>query len=264
MLSDDKRVLITGASAGLGLELATLYAESGRNLVVTARRKDRLLKLKYDLEERFGTKVLAVEADLEDPAGCQKIIQSTRQNHILIDVLVNNAAIGVYGEFLGMEFSKIERMYRINVLSALCLTQWVLADMKLNRNGQVVNIASLGAFFPGPLMSVYFSAKADMLSFSAALNYEMRKTGIKITTVCPGPFKSEFQQSAFGHDRRKDTEAHLPSAKTVAQQIFGPVLRQKPVVIAGWKNKLIYVISRCVPLSILLKTVYAQQRRLRY
>lgn len=256
-------VLITGASSGLGAELSRLFAGQGHDLILVSRRRERLERLKEEILKTSSCKVLVVEADLSRPEAASYIYQTVQRHGRTVDILINNAGFGVYGEFLHSDFSKILEMYQVNVLAALHLIRLFLPGMVARNRGQLVNIASMGAFFPGPLMAAYFAAKADILSLTRALAFELRGSAIVFTTVCPGPFKSGFQESAFGKARNTSHEHRLASSKQTAEKVFCAILERKRTVMPGLSNKIIYWFCHILPSSVVLHCVYRAQLRLK-
>lgn len=258
-----KTVLITGASSGLGRELARLFAQHDDNLILVARNKENLDRLKDEISSVSLSRVWVLEADLSRPDTPNEIYEYVRAESLVVDVLVNNAGFGVYGEFLESDFTKIAQMYQVNVLSAIHLTRLFLPTMLEGRQGHLVNISSLGAFFPGPLMSNYFAAKADLLSFTKALSFEIKGSAVKITAVCPGPFKSGFQEKTFSENRNLREEYRLPSPQKIAREVFDGILQKRPLVIPGLTNRFIYWLSRFFPEQLVLQCVFQSHMRIR-
>ena len=257
-------VLITGASSGLGRELVRLFAQQDDNLILVARNREKLHRLKEEISSVSLSRVWVIEADLSRPETPNEIYEYVRAKNLMVDVLVNNAGFGVYGEFLDSDFTKIAQMYQVNVLSAIHLTRLFLPSMLDGRKGHLVNVSSLGAFFPGPLMANYFAAKADLLSFTKALSFEIKGSPVKITAVCPGPFKSGFQQTTFSHKRNLKEECRLPSPQKIAREVFHGILQKRPLVIPGITNRVIYWLSRFFPEQFVLQCVFQSHRRIRH
>ncbi len=181
----NRTALITGASNGIGYELAKVHAEKGDNLVLVARRKDRLDELKKELEEIYKISVFTLEKDLSLPGSALEVFNELKSKDLSIDYLVNNAGFGDFGLFAESDWNKQERMINLNIMSLAHLTRLFLPDMIRNGKGKILNLASTAAFQPGPTMSVYFATKAFVLSFSQALNEELREYGITVTALCP-------------------------------------------------------------------------------
>lgn len=255
-------VLITGVSSGLGRELAKLYAREDHDLVLVARRRDQLERLKCEIESVSLSRVIVVAADLSQPKVPEEIYAHVQSLGLQVDVLVNNAGFGVYGEFLTTDFDKISAMYQVNLFAPMRLMKLFLPAM-IDRNfGHVINVASIGSFFPGPWMAAYFGAKADLYSFVQALDREIKGSSVLLTMVCPGPFLSGFQQTAFGQDRNRAKEHRLPSAQETVRDIFVGIAAKQKLIIPGYKNQWIYWLSRVLPKAWVIELVHRAQRQL--
>lgn len=187
-----KTVLITGASSGFGAQFAKLFAKDGYNLVLTARSTDRLNAIKHSLEGEYGVDVTVITKDLSCPHAADEIFAFTQHSGIDIDVLVNNAGFGILGQFAASDLSKQQEMINLNVLSLTKLTHLYLPHMLQQKYGRILNVASIAAFAPGPLMATYYASKAYVLSFSDALATELKGTGVTVTALCPGPVNTGF------------------------------------------------------------------------
>lgn len=233
-----KTALITGASFGIGLELARIFAREGYDLVLVARSADKLRQLASELEKAHGTRSLILAVDLTDPGAPGYILDQTSRANILINVLVNNAGFGQYGLFVESDLEECLRQIQLNVTTLTHLTRLYLPGMIGRQEGRILNVASTAAFQPGPLMAVYFATKAYVLHFSEALANELAGTGVTVTCLCPGATRTEF------HKRAKATEVKLlkmgsMDAATVAEDGYRALMAGKPVVISGFKNWLL-------------------------
>jgi short-subunit dehydrogenase len=188
--------LITGASAGIGYELAKLFAHDRYNLVLVARNRDTLEQFATELQTQFGISARAVALDLTAQSAPQLLFDQLQRDGVLVDILVNNAGYGVYGEFAQMPEQEILGQIQLNITALTLLTKLFLAPMFERRSGKIMNLASTAAFQPGPLMAVYYASKAYVLSFSEALANELRGSGVTITCFCPGPTDTNFQKRA--------------------------------------------------------------------
>jgi len=186
--------LITGASSGIGLELARQAAADGRNLILVARNAGALETLADEL--RRGVTVHTVAEDLCHPGAAQRVFDRTRSLGAEVDCLINDAGFGDYGAFAASDLGRQERMIGVNITALTALTRLFLPPMLERGRGQVLNLASVTGFLPGPLMSVYFATKHYVLAFSEALIEELRGTGVTITALCPPPVKTAFSGSA--------------------------------------------------------------------
>ena len=185
--------LITGASSGIGLELAKLFARDGYELVLVARRVERLEELGRELTQRHGVRCHTISVDLAQPDAAAEIVRRLEGAGPAVDVLVNNAGFGVLGPLATTEPETAGRMIRVNIEALTQLTRALLPGMLARRRGRILNVASTAGFAPGPLMAVYYATKAYVISFSEALAEELRGTGVTVTVLCPGPTRTEFQ-----------------------------------------------------------------------
>jgi short-subunit dehydrogenase len=230
-----KTALITGASFGIGMEFARIFAREGYNLVLVARTADRLRQLASELEKNRSTRSLILAVDLTEPGAAAYVLDQTTRADIQVDVLVNNAGFGQYGPFADSDLEECLRQIQLNVTTLTHLTRLYLPAMIERQTGRILNVASTAAFQPGPLMAVYFATKAYVLHFSEALANELRGSGITVTCLCPGATATEF------HKRAKATGMNLlrfgaMDARTVAEDGYRAMLAGKPVVISGFKN----------------------------
>ena len=188
--------LITGASSGIGKELARIHAAKGGDLVLVARRIAELEALKTELITQFGVKVEVIAADLSDLSSAEKIFNKTEKRGISIEFLMNNAGFGGHGLFHERETENDLAMINVNVTSLMLLTKFYLPGMVERRKGRILNVSSTASFLPGPLQAVYYASKAFVTSFSQALAEELRNSGITVTALCPGPVDTEFFDAA--------------------------------------------------------------------
>jgi uncharacterized protein len=251
MPAPTKTALITGASFGIGLELARIFAREGYNLVLVARSADKLRQLASELEKSHGTRSLILAVDLTEPGAPAYVLDQTTRADIQVDVLVNNAGFGQYGLFAEDDLEECLRQIQLNVTTLTHLTRLYLpamierakVDTTTERKsggilGGILNVASTAAFQPGPLMAVYFATKAYFLHFSEALANELDGSGVTVTALCPGATATEF------HKRANATGMNLlkfgaMDARTVAEDGYRALMAGKPVVISGFKNWLL-------------------------
>lgn len=228
--------LITGASAGIGRELALVFASHGFDLVVIARRRARLVSLKRQVEAAHGGRVRVVEADLCDPEAAGRLQKSLARTPL--DVLVNNAGTLETGTFTGMDSARIGQMLQLNIGTLVSLTHAFLPGMLRRNHGRIVNLASIAAFAPVPWMSVYAATKAFVLSFSEALDEELRGTGVSVTAVCPGLTNSEMADTAL--ERAPDLAPWRPwlfaEPSTVAEAAYEGCMKREALVVPGAAN----------------------------
>ena len=205
--------LITGASSGIGRELARIHAQSGGDLVIVARRIELLNELKLELTKEFGIEIEVLQQDLTQKNAAQTIFNFTQEKNIKIAYLINNAGFGGHGLFIDRPIEKDIEMIQLNVLALVEITHLYLQEMRKNNFGKILNLASTAGFFPGPLQATYFATKAFVISFTRGLAQELKSTNITITALCPGPVKTEFSQVA-GMENTKLFEHGVTAYKT--------------------------------------------------
>jgi short-subunit dehydrogenase len=243
--------LITGASSGIGAALARRFAADGAELLLVARRQDRLEALVEDLRAvRPGTIVRIHIADLCDPAACDGVIAAAGAE---LDVLINNAGIGEYGVFAAQDVTALERMMLLNIHALVRLTRGLLPRMLARQSGWILNIASLAGFQPTPYMAVYGATKSFVLDFSMALWQEVRKRGVCVTCVCPGSVATEFFDHGGYDARREDFLNQAANPTWVAEQAYAALKRRKPVFIPGVPNRLAALLQRFAPLKLVTR-----------
>jgi short-subunit dehydrogenase len=230
--------VITGASAGIGRELALEFASRGFDLLVVARRRARLASLKRGLESTHGVKVRVVQADLYDPTAARRLQDLLARTRI--DVLVNNAGTMEAGAFADMEPARIAQMLHLNVVALVDLARACLPGMIRRGGGRIVNLASIAAFAPLPSLAVYAATKSFVLSFSEALLEELRGTGVTVTAVCPGLTRSEMTDAALerAHHLAPYRRYLFAEAGEVAREACAGALRGEALVVPGTTNVL--------------------------
>lgn len=252
-----KTALITGASGGIGYELAKVFAREGHNVVLTARTKDSLDKLARELQGSHSVRAISLPADLSDPRAADQIHAALGGERVGINFLVNNAGFGTQGLFSEADLTSQLRMMQVNMTALVHMTRLFLPDMVKRGEGRVLNVASTAAFVPGPLMAVYYATKAFVLSFSQAVADEVRSSGVTVTALCPGPTKTGFQGSA-GMEKTRLFSRGVMDASVVAEAGYRGMMTGKSVVVPGLRNSALRIASRLVPTSMAI----GQARRL--
>ena len=241
--------LITGASAGLGQEFARLFAGDGHNVVLVARRRDRLEQLAGALEQEHGVSTRAIAADLAERDAPTQIVSELSGAGIDIEYLVNNAGFGTNGAFVELDLPRELAEIQVNVTALVHLTRLLLPSMVSRGSGRILNIGSTAGFQPGPFMAVYYATKAFVNHFTEALSYELKGTGVSATVSCPGATATEFAQVA-GNDGSRLFRMGAATAGEVAAEAYRAMHAQKPVVVHGLKNKLGVQSLRVSPRSV--------------
>jgi len=252
-------VLITGASSGIGWEFAKIFAAQGYDLILTARREDRLKELKEQCENEYHARVEVITCDLSRPGAAQLIFDHTQSKNLQVDVLVNNAGFGLFGAFIDANLQRMTEMVQVNVTALMELTHLFLNDMIKRNQGSILNVASMAAFVPGPYHSIYFASKAFVLSFSEALADELKGSKVTVTVLCPGPFKSEFQAVAYNEDSSITMKRRIPTSVEKARFGYEAMLRGKLISIYGLFNTLVPWALRILPRSLVVRLVRAKQ-----
>ena len=246
-MSNAQTVLVTGASGGLGLELARCYAKDGAHVILIARSEKKLRNIANEFEENYGVKTTVLPADLTTADSVADVVASLAERNLSVDVLVNNAGFGDFGEFADCELSKQQAMIDLNVKAVVALTHAVLPAMRKKKRGTILNVASIAAFQSGPYMAIYYATKAFVLSFSEALAKELKHSGITVTTLCPGPIKTGFEDAADLENSKLFRSLPVSSAEDVARYGYRMAKKGKTIAIHGALNKLLIFSVRFAP-----------------
>ena len=239
-MADDRRwTLVTGASSGIGVELARVFAERGHSLLLTARRKDRLEALAAELAGKHGIAVETLVFDLEDPAAPQALFEAVEGRGIALHTLVNNAGFGLRGRFATLPLDRQGAMLELNVTAPTKLSRLFLPGLIERGLGGILNVASTAAFQAGPYMAVYYATKAYVLSLSEALHEEAKPHGVTVTALCPGPVPTEFSaRASLEMTRIVKMRAMTLEAPEVARAGVEGYEAGKAIVIPGLANKI--------------------------
>jgi hypothetical protein len=256
-----KTVLITGASGGIGYELAKLFAQNRDNLVLVARSENKLNEIKINFEQNYQVIVKVLGKDLSQPNVAVQIFNELERERIQIDILINNAGFGNFGEFVDSSWEKESDMMQVNMIALTQMTKLFLKGMVERRRGKIVNVASTAAFQPGPLMAVYYATKAYVLSFSEAIANELEGTGVTVTALCPGATESCFQQASAMEESRLVKGRKLPTAEAVAKYAYKAMEKGQIVAIHGLFNWIAANIIRFLPRKVVTDVVRTMQER---
>jgi short-subunit dehydrogenase len=247
-------VLVTGASSGIGRELAKTFAADGSRLVLLARKRHALQDLAEELRKTYKAQSEVFTADLAEPAAPQRIFEHLQANGTRVDVLINNAGFGAQGRFVELPLQRQLEMIQVNVASLTHLTALLLPGMIERRRGGILNVASTAAFQPGPGMAVYYATKAFVLSFTEAVAEEVRGRGLTVCALCPGPTRTHFAEAAGAHFSRRFTKGAM-SAEAVARAGHRSFRSGQVVAIPGFRNRLLAFCVRLGPRALVRKIV---------
>jgi uncharacterized protein len=238
--------LITGASSGIGAELAKLCAADGYDVVLVARQRAALEDLAFSLSQAHGIAARAVIADLAGPAAVRAVFDSAGA----VDILINNAGFGLRGAYAETDWDTEARMIQVNVTALAHLTKLYLPGMIARRSGRILNVASTAAFVPGPFMAMYYATKAFVFSFSLAIANELQGTGVTLTVLCPGPTRTNFFEAA-GTSNTNLFKGPSMSAASVAREGYDAMMAGKAEIIAGSRNRWMIWSTRLAPRRLL-------------
>lgn len=256
-----RNVLITGASKGIGRELAILFARKGYNLILVARSRELLLELSTKLRKKYHVHVTVLEKDLTEKDAPAEIYEEVKDRGV--HILVNNAGFGDYMEFAHADWDKQYAMIQLNVTALMHMTRLFLPDMLKRGQGRILNLASTASFLPGPNMSVYYATKAAVLSFSQAVSKEVRGKGVTVTALCPGPTRTNFEDAAGLMNSKLFRSLKVAGAKEVAGYGYRALMKGKPVAVQGMSNKLLVLGTKLAPRGLILTIINQIQSKLR-
>jgi len=241
-----KTTLITGASGGIGLEIARLCAKDHNNLLLVARSEDKLFSIKQEIEQQFSVTVNYLAVDLSKPESIQRIENYVEQNNLHIEYLVNNAGFGDFGRFAERGLPKCREMIALNISAVMELTHIFAQKMAVRGSGRILNVASIAALQPVPFMAVYGATKAFVLSFSEAIRNELKKTGVTVTTLLPGPTATNFFNKAEANNVQMFQQCMM-SPQKVALSGYKAMMKGKKRVVPGFPNKCLAFVVKIFP-----------------
>jgi short-subunit dehydrogenase len=253
-------VFITGASGGIGYAFAERFAKDGYDVVAVARSEKKLHQLKEMLETKYDIRVFPYAKDLSKQEEVESLYNELKQQHIEIDVLINNAGFGLYGEFTETNLEEELNMIDLNVKTLTHLTKLAVVDMVKRNKGKILNVASLAAFQPGPLMAVYYATKAYVLSFTEALENELKGTNVTVAALCPGPTETGFFERA-NLSQSKLFKLGVMDIKQVVEAGYNGLMKNKTIIIPGLKNRLLAMSVRFLPRKVVTAIVRQIQER---
>jgi len=244
-----RSALVTGASAGIGYEFAHILAADGFNVALVARDEVRLQNVAGELDAKYRVKIKVVAADLAKPGAPREIFDRLQRENFPVSMLINNAGSGIYGPFADTDLDKELAMLRLNMESLVALTKLFLKPMLERGEGKILNVSSVAAYQPDPLLGLYGASKAFVSSFSAALSVELNGTGVTVTALCPGTTATEFHKRA-GLDRSRLLRHGMMkqmSARVVAEIGYRAMMSGKAIVIPGLMNRILAGLAKCSP-----------------
>lgn len=254
LTSPIKTALITGASSGIGLELARLFAVDHYRLVLVARNRAALQQIGEELQSKHGIEVRISPKDLAHPSSPVELFQELQEAGIVVDVLVNNAGFGGSGPFLQTDWHHEAEMIQVNIVALTHLTKLFLPQIQ-TRRGKVLNVGSVAAFLPGPFTAIYYASKAFVLHFSEALAEELTDSSVTVTCLSPGPVETGFQKRAHSGGSSRANAPLYMDVTDVARIGYEGMKQGRRIVIPGWKNRLLTELLRLVPRNTVTRTV---------
>ncbi len=238
--------LVTGASSGLGVDFARQLAARGANLILVARREEQLRAVAADIEKAYAVSAQAIALDLATPDAPQTLYDQLQQQGIHVDVLVNNAGFGIYGDFATVPWEREKAMLNLDIVTVTHMTKLFVQDMLKRKHGYILLVASIGAYQPSPTYATYSAAKAYVLSMGEAINYELRGSGVSVTVISPGVTATEFLKVA-GQSPSLYQRLMMMDSATVARIGIDHLLRRRPSVVPGFMNSLLAFGTRLMP-----------------
>ncbi len=245
-----KTVLITGASSGLGAEFGRQFAVLGCQLILVARRQDRLHELQAEISARYGVAVECVAMDLTKADAPQRLYAQLKKFGRTVDVLINNAGLGLYGEFWATPWERLHQMLELDIMALTHLTRLFAADMVKHNYGYILLVGSTGSFQPTPSYAAYAAAKSYVLSLGEALHYELRHTAVKCTVLCPGVTRTEFLEVA-GQQTTAYQRATMMEGEAVVRIGINALLRGRASIVSGWNNAFMAWCTHFLPRQVL-------------
>jgi hypothetical protein len=247
-----KTVLITGASEGIGYELVKLSAKDGYNCVLVARNKQKMDQIATEVEKSFGITTRVITKDLSLPESAREIFDELNAANVHVDVLINNAGLGICGDFAQSDMDMNMHLIQVNLVTLTKLTWLFLPGMLKRKSGKIMNVGSIASFAPSPNFALYNASKAYVLFFSEALREELKGTGVSVTCLCPGATKTNWQARA-GAENIRLNKVRMVDAKTVAEVGYKGLMKGKRLVVPGIDNKITLLSTKIAPRTVVLK-----------
>lgn len=252
MISHTKTVLISGATSGFGREFVKLFTQDGYDVILVARHEQDLQKVAHDVKDKHPQcKTTVIAKDLSVPGSAKELYEEVKSKELIVDVLVNDAGFGSHGKFVDTDLEKEQKIMHLNMLSLVELTKLFLRDMVKRNEGKILQLASTVSFMPVPKMAVYAASKAFVLSFTEALQHELKDTNVTMTALCPGAGDTEFFERANAEDTRIVQDTSLSDPAKVAKDGYEALMNGEKRIVSGAKNKIQAFMSNFVPDSFL-------------
>lgn len=252
-------VLITGATGGLGKEFAHYYGKQKKHLILVARNEKALSALAEEMRSTYHIEVLEIIQDLMEAEAVKLIGSKLKAANWQVEGLVNNAGFGDFGRFNELEVVRQTELVQVNVMAMMQLTHLVLDDMIKEDRGFIINVASLAAFVPGPLMASYYASKAFVLSFTEGIARELKGTKVKVLALCPGPTKTGFEKNARLENSKLFSSLKVAPAKYVVEQGCKALEKGKVICVIGASNRMLVFLSRFAPRKMIRNCIYRIQ-----
>ena len=245
--------LVTGASEGIGSELVKLFAKNGYDCVLVARNKEKMDKLAAEVEKLYGIKTRVIARDLSLPQSAQEIFDELKNAAVPVNVLVNNAGLGLYGDFAESDMDRNMHMLEVNLMSLTKLTWLFLPGMLARKSGKIMTVGSIASFAPSPRFVLYNASKAYVLFLSEGLSKELKGTGVTVTCLCPGATRTQWHDRANSENIRLHHFSRMIDARPVAELGYQALMRGKRLVIPGCDNNITVLLTKYAPRALVLK-----------
>jgi short-subunit dehydrogenase len=245
--NNNKYALVTGGTSGIGYELAKLLAKDNYNLIIVARNQDELASVSLQFTQQFGVDVITLSKDLFNPEKAFEVYQELKDQGITVDVLVNDAGQGQYGEFIDTDIRRELDIINLNISSLVILTKLYLQEMVDRGSGKILNVSSIASKMPGPWQSVYHGTKAFVQSFTEAVRSEVKEFGVTVTALLPGATATDFFNKAEMQESKIVQEGKLDDAAKVAKDGYEALMNDKDMIVSGLKNKVQVAMSNIMP-----------------
>lgn len=247
MKRKENYALVTGGTSGIGYELVKLLAADGYNLVIVARHENDLIRVSNEIKENHDVEVVLIAKDLFNPENAYELYNQIKTKNILVEILINDAGQGVYGEFKDTDLRRELDIINLNISSLVILTKLFLKEMVERKNGRIMNLSSIASKIPGPWQSVYHGTKAFVQSFTEAIRSEVKGSNVTITALLPGATDTDFFNKADMQESKIVQEGKLGDPAEVAKDGYEAMMSGEDKVISGWKNKLQVAMSNVTP-----------------